>query len=163
VSNSELQKPLSIEMAIRDKGPRLFTRLKPIFEAHNATTFAKRFTLMLQLWDTSIELGTYEKDYKYRYEVIRQSGDDPIIHTIRKALASLRRDHVVFANARVRAHPSTEAPPIWPRNELNPDYSIKFYTFIQEGLEFPLTVPITVSQHSGYLRTASILVRVNQK
>jgi hypothetical protein len=128
----------------RDKGDRLITRLKPILHAKSGNEFAQRVTLMLQPWNA--DFSAFKEDYEYKYQPVQQPKYDPVAATICQVLKDICRDNVVFANAFVRVYDATAALPVWPRDISNPEHTVKFYTFTQKGLEFPMTVPVAILQ-----------------
>ena len=144
-------------MPFRDKGDRLITRLGPILHAKTGTALSQRLTLMLQPWDAN--LSSFKEDYEYKYEPAPQPTYDPVVRTIHKVIKDIRHDNVEFANAGVRVYSATAAPPIWPHDECHPGHTVKFYTFTQQGLEFPMTVPVTVFPRFGELKGDMLFVK----
>lgn len=134
----------------RDKGDRLITRLKPILHANSGKEFAQRVALMLQPWNA--DFSAFKEDYEYRYKPVQQPKYDPVAATIRQVLKGICRDNVAFANAFVRVYGFTAAPPIWPRDGSKPEHTVKFYTFTQKGLEFPMMEPVAILLDFGKLK-----------
>ena len=142
-------------MGYRDKDERLVTRLGPLLHAETSNEFAQRFTLMLQ--PVEADFSEFKEDYEYEFEPLPQKYD-PVMTAIRSVMKEICFDNLRFANAGVRVYGTTSAPPIWPHNACEPGHTIKFYTFTQEGLEFPMTVPITVMPRFGTLRGNMLFV-----
>lgn len=68
-------------------------------------------------------------------------------------------------NNGTRVVPTTRAAPIWPpRYTLDAgETDIKFYTLLQEGKEFPATVPVSVRPRTGPLVPENLYVRTMGK
>ncbi|KAF2830611.1 hypothetical protein CC86DRAFT_164001 [Ophiobolus disseminans] len=112
---------------------------------------------MLQPWNSNF--SAFKEDYEYKYQPIQQPKYDPVIRTIYKVLKEIRRDDCMFANAGVRVYSATVAPSIWPHDACHPQHTVKFYTFTQQGLEFPMTVPVTVYPRFGSLEGDMLFVK----
>jgi hypothetical protein len=144
-------------MGYRDKGERLVTRLGPLLHAETSNEFARCFTLMLQ--PVEADFGDFKEDYKYAFEPLPQKYD-PVKTAIRSVMKEICYDNLKFANAGVRVYgTTTNAPPIWPHNACEPGHAVKFYVFTQEGLEFPMTVPITAMPCFGTLKGNMLFVK----
>jgi hypothetical protein len=119
---------------------------------------------MLQPWNPgAYRDNDFESDYKYEYSPIPQLRKDLVWNAIRDVIREINSHDLVFANAGVRIYDTTPAPPIWPPSKDDPEHSVKFYTFTQEGLEFPMTVPVPVMPRFGTLNGDMLYVKPSQK
>jgi hypothetical protein len=151
-------------MGYRDKCPRLKERLRPIFQADTDNAWAQRFTLMLQpYYADAYKHNDLEEDYKYEYEQTPQLDNDPVWYTIRDVIKEIMSNDLIFANAGVHVYDATPAPPIWPPSKGDPEHCFKFYTFTQEGLEFPITVSLTVTPRFSTLIGEMLYVKLSQR
>lgn len=133
--------------------------------ARSATdNLPRKFTLRIQPLHPD-NLRPRYVDYEFE-PAPRQN--DPVIRTIIRTIRQLQNDPVhgfLVSNNGVRVVPTTRAPPIWPpRSTLDAGESdIKFYTFLQDGKEFPATVPVSVSPRTGPLVPENLFVRTMGK
>jgi hypothetical protein len=99
--------------------------------------------------------------YEYRYKIndsqgVNKSQNDPVMEAIIALMRLLTIEDMGFAAARIRVWPLTNSPQIWPPTTRGLD--VKFYGFKASYEEFPIAVPITVSNGEGRLLTR-LLVR----
>ena len=72
-------------------------------------------------------------------------------------------NNLIFANAGVHVYDATTAPRIWPPSKDDPEHCVKLYTFTQEGLQLPMTVPVTVIPRFGTLTGEMLYVKLSRK
>jgi hypothetical protein len=142
-------------MPHRDRCEKLEYRLSDVAcGTHNQVC---SFTLCLQPADTEYLKDEYQYTYKFKPA---PSRDDPVIGCIREAITQLNGDPepgIRMCNHNFRVRASATAPTIWPPSLTNGD--VKFYTFLQDEQEFPLTAPVSVFPREGPLTVDTVFVR----
>ncbi|KAF2739619.1 hypothetical protein EJ04DRAFT_606202, partial [Polyplosphaeria fusca] len=86
--------------------------------------------------------------------------DDPFIRLIGSIIRELRGVNIAFSLSSVKVMSSTSAPPIWPPSSYSEGHDVKFYTFQNNGEEFPSTVPVAVIPRVYPLTADKIHVRI---
>jgi hypothetical protein len=116
-------------------------------------------------------LSTTEQTYRYNIEDsdvnLPMLRYDPVLGAIIRAIREVAEIDMCVAASRIRVYSVINCPPIWPFHPGNRDVVVKFYAFELRNneVEFPLTVPITVSNrgNSSPLTADRIFVRTERK
>lgn len=123
---------------------------------YGINSHARQFTIRIQPPDYAC---LHNRKYFYTFKLAHPQRD-ALIPLIRDTILQLNEtpEHgLLMCNSNIQVTPSTSAPSIWPpTGHMN---AVKFYTFFQDEMEFPATVPICLIPHSGPLIAANLHIR----
>jgi hypothetical protein len=66
-----------------------------------------------------------------------------------------------FAATKLFVRNITNSPPIWPVNNRNSEFGVKLYAFRECYEEFPMTIPVSMTDRTGKLTIDKLIVRVD--
>lgn len=124
---------------------------------------SRRFTVMLYPPPPETR-NLLHNEYKYKIEDCPTGypprQDDPILRVIIATIRELNTENMTFAAAGIRVRNLTNCPPIWPSTSRNSGTGIN-YASREQYQEFPITVPVSLTDRRGRLTGDEILVRTH--
>ncbi|KAI4620794.1 hypothetical protein J4E83_005155 [Alternaria metachromatica] len=105
----------------------------------------------------SSKLYLTSDQYKWKMRVLPPQKNDQMLQVIKKTIAELNKQYMLFWRIGLEVSHLTMSPPLWPRHL--EEYSTKLYAFKEKDREFPMAVEATLSRGCRRLTAETILVR----